>query len=470
VDASTVKAKVLVGYQGWFDCPMGGSGSWIHWTRGGSPAADNLTVDMYPDLRGFSAADLCPAIAMTRSGQPAAFYSARTPALVDAHFRWMESYGLDGALLQRFVTESASKRRGGDAVLRNVMRAAASSGRVWAVEYDVSGAPDPGFADLIEADWRYLLDSVKVAEGAAYLHEAGLPVVSVWGMGFTGEHPPADPAAAAALIRWFRSDAPARYRAWFMGGTPAGWRQLDQDSRADTAWKAVYSSMNAIQPWTVGRYADQTGADAYRRNSLAPDLARANADGNAYIPVVFPGFSWKNLNAGPANQIPRRGGRFLWRQAMNAKAAGAQSLKIAMFDEVDEGTAIFKLAAAPGDAPDQGYWLTLDADGEALPSDWYLRLAGAIAKVFHGEAAATDSIPIRPSDPIAIRKHGKGPGQGRFGTGSAPDFFTPIGRNAGSRTSGAGVFLPWPGPLGAGPSARPLPPGEPSLDSSRESD
>ena len=48
----------------------------------------------------------------------------------------------------------------------------------------------------------------------------------------------------------------------------------------------------------------------------------------------------------------------------------------AMFDEVDEGTAMFKLRRdsrrrAPAGVP----IVTLDADGEALPSDWYLRLA-----------------------------------------------------------------------------------------------
>jgi hypothetical protein len=74
----------------------------------------------------------------------------------------------------------------------------------------------------------------------------------------------------------------------------------------------------------------------------------------------------------------------LWRQAYNAKVSGAKVLKIAMFDEVDEGTAIFKAAAHRKDAPEQGFWLTLDADGAELPSDWYLRLAGEITRMFHG--------------------------------------------------------------------------------------
>ena len=62
-------------------------------------------------------------------------------------------------------------------------------------------------------------------------------------------------------------------------------------------------------------------------------------------------------------------------------------LKIAMFDEVNESRAVFKLAPKPQDAPKQGFWLTLDADGEDLPSDWYLELSGEITKLFHGEPA-----------------------------------------------------------------------------------
>jgi uncharacterized protein (TIGR03437 family) len=80
-------------------------------------------------------------------------------------------------------------------------------------------------------------------------------------------------------------------------------------------------------------------------------------------------------------------------------------LKIAMFDEVNESTAMFKVAAHRLDAPDQGYWLTLDADGFTLPSDWYLRLAGEITRIFHGEShgqsVAAAAVPATPGPPWA---------------------------------------------------------------------
>jgi hypothetical protein len=46
--------------------------------------------------------------------------------------------------------------------------------------------------------------------------------------------------------------------------------------------------------------------------------------------------------------------------------------------------------------PAQGTWLTLDADGTVLPSDWYLRVAGAATQVVRGERPLTETVPITP--------------------------------------------------------------------------
>jgi hypothetical protein len=116
------------------------------------------------------------------------------------------------------------------------------------------------------------------------------------------------------------------------------------------------------------------------------------------MPVIFPGFSWHNLNPNsPQNQIPRNGGEFLWRQAYNARTAGACMVKIAMFDEVNEGTAILKAVSKREEAPAPGYWLTLDADGKQLPSDWYLQLASQIKQMFDGKTSPSKKLPLNPS-------------------------------------------------------------------------
>ena len=67
-----------------------------------------------------------------------------------------------------------------------------------------------------------------------------------------------------------------------------------------------------------------------------------------------------------------------------------------MFDEVDEGTAIYKLAPTRAHLPAQGSFLALDADGETLLRDWYLRVTEQIARMLHGELPIQPVLPIQP--------------------------------------------------------------------------
>jgi hypothetical protein len=392
VDATTLDHKVLLGYQGWFDCPHDQSRTnWSHWLR---RAPDDPVVDLYPDLTEFDKSDLCAVPELTIAGKQAYLYSAWNPHVVDRHFQWMQDYGLDGVLVQRFLGDIPRRRSTGDVVLKNIVAAAKAHGRVFAIEYDVSGARSENFFKIMSEDWQYLVHELKLTEEPGYLHHKGKPVLSVWGMGFLDRHPPEDPAVAKSAIAWFKSGAPAECRVTYMGGVPARWATLGNDSRKEEGWKEVYAMMDVIQPWTIGRYGTDEAADRWRTETLAPDLARTKEQGQLYMPVIFPGFSWNNLkHEAKKNQIPRNGGKFLWKQAINARQAGATVLKIAMFDEVNEGTAVMKAAAKRSDAPDQGYWLTLDADGLSLPSDWYLRLSGAITRIFHGQAKPTEEIP-----------------------------------------------------------------------------
>ena len=62
---------------------------------------------------------------------------------------------------------------------------------------------------------------------------------------------------------------------------------------------------------------------------------------------------------------------------------------IAMFDEVDEATAIFKCTDEPptGNA---GKFLTM----EGLPSDFYLRLAGEEGKLLRDEILISEAVPV----------------------------------------------------------------------------
>lgn len=396
VDPSTLDGKVLIGYQGWFTCPSDDSHRWTHWSRG-VPTPESLTVELFPDISELTPEERCEIPGMTIDGKPAYLFSSRNAKTVSRHFQWMKNYGLDGVLVQRFVGTIRGKRADGDLVLKNVMNAARESGRTFAIEYDISGGNPDTFVQIIKDDWAYLVDELKVTAHPNYQRHNGKPLVSVWGMGLSDgpAHPPSDPQVALDLIEWFKSNAPEKYRATYMGGTPARWGTLTRDSRSDPAWAKVYAAMDVVQPWNVGRYGSIDAVDRWKEDVLIPDVKLAASNHQIYMPVVFPGFSWSNLKRNAkSNQIPRLRGEFLWRQAYNAKTAGAKVLKIAMFDEVDEGTAIFKVVSHRKDAPEQGFWLALDADGEDLPSDWYLRLAGQITRMFHGDIPPDAKLPV----------------------------------------------------------------------------
>ena len=398
-DPSTLVGKVMFGYQGWFSCPGVGSpvDSWMHWFKGQTPTADSATVDMLPDVSELGAGERCPTQMTLASGKAVEVYSSHNPATVMRHFKWMSDNNLDGVFLQRFTSElkSAPHKAMRDQVAQAVRAGAEAHSRVFAMMYDISGQDAGTLVSTLQQDWTYLVDTLQITASPRYLRHDGLPVLAIWGLGFTDR--PGTAAQAQQIIDYFRTSAPTKYRVTLMGGVPTHWRTLSGDARTDSAWASIYLSFDVLSPWSVGRFKDQAGADSFRAQQIAPDLAALTGSGVAYLPVVWPGFSWTNLVPGsPLNQIPRQGGAFLWRQVHNALDAGAGMLYVAMFDEVDEGTAMFKLAPTQAELPAQGSFLPLDADGATLPSDWYLRVADQAGRMLRGEIARTKTLPISP--------------------------------------------------------------------------
>lgn len=396
VNASTLDGKVLFGYQGWFRAPGDGSPwGWSHWNYGDKgPSHTTMTVDLFPDLSEFDKKDLALAPGLSSEGKPVYLFSSYNKNVVQKHFDWMKKYGLDGVLAQRFISDIPLLRHEKDQVLRNIIASAEKTGRVFAIEYDVSGAKSENVLQELQRDWDYLTKELQITKSRAYLHHQGKPVVSIWGIGLEGKnHPPYDAPTALALVKGAQKDAGVFY----MGGVPSFWRTRDRDANTDPAWKNTYAAMDVIQPWSVGRYGDLAGVERWRDQQIKPDLAETAKIGQLYMPVIFPGFSWHNLNRkSPQNQIPRLKGEFLWKQAVNARNSGATMLKIAMFDEVNEATAMFKAVTKRSDAPEGGFWLTLDADGGKVPNDWYLRLAGEITKAFHKKSQLNPAMPRLP--------------------------------------------------------------------------
>ena len=399
VDASTMEHKLLMGYQGWFTCPGDESqlNGFFHWFRNSTPNAASLRVDMWPDTSELTSAERCPTALTYPNGQPAYLYSAYNSRTVLRHFQWMSQYGVDGVFVQRFGSELTDPAHldARNVVTKNAQAGAEAYGRVFAMMYDTSGMDSSSFVGILENDWKFMVDVLKVTESPAYLHQAGKPVLAIWGLGFTGH--PGTPQQAMELVNFFEKNPDPRYQVTLMGGVPTWWRILQNDSLTDPAWADYYCALNVISPWTVGRYKSDAQVDQYK-TVMIQDMAAAQKCGALYMPVVFPGTAFHNNDpaAGNAfNATPRRGGLLYWRQVYNAVSIGVPMIYNAMFDEVDEDTAMYKIAATKADQPVGVDLVSMDADGYKLPSDWYLRLAGSASQMLRGEIPLAKGIPIQ---------------------------------------------------------------------------
>jgi hypothetical protein len=392
VDASTLNGKHLVGYQGWFGTPNDGQNNgWDHWFRGGGATADNANFDLYPDTREFFDSELFDTAMTLKDGRKAGLYSSHHPRTLQRHFDWMADYGIDGVSIGRFIngTKVDHIRQRLDGFLQKLRRAAEASGRVFFIWYDVTDCPGPTFVADMQRDWTYVMEVLRPHDSPSYLRHRGKPVMGIWAAG-SGTCP-RSPQDWMSLTAWLKTQP--------QNGATV-WLGCSRDWRTDNTWRPVLDTADIVAPWAVTGYLDLASADAYCRDVVVPDIAYTRARGQEYVPLIFPGFSWHNLQqrrpGNPINGIPRLGGQFYWRQAFNAARAGATNLFTAMFDEVDEGTAILKIAPTQRDVPSQGQFLTLDADGQQIPSDWYLRLAGEAARMLRRETAIQEQIPIRP--------------------------------------------------------------------------
>lgn len=381
IDATTLRHKVICGYQGWFRCPGDAiNRGWRHWSRNGKKLTpDTLTFEMWPDTSELTADEKYAAPGFTfPDRKPAHLFSSAHPKTVERHFEWMKQYGIDGVFLQRFLVELRDPSI--DVVLDHVRKAAEKSGRVYAICYDLSGASKEKLYDQLSADWKRLVDDMKVTKDDRYLRHGGKPVVFVWG--FYSDRFSAK--LANQIIDFFKADN--QYTATLVGGCQWYWR-TDKDAE----WAKAFRRFDAISPWNVGNVTVESGKKHAATGYWKDDIAEAKKTGMAYLPVMYPGFAWTNLRGKDAakNTIPRLGGEFFWRQFVTTAELSVEMVYVAMFDEVDEGTAIFKVTNSP---PKEGIFATYDG----LPADWYLRLTGEGAKVIRGEKKATTALPIKP--------------------------------------------------------------------------
>lgn len=70
-------------------------------------------------------------------------------------------------------------------VMRNVRAASESTGRVWAVSYNIAGGRvDSSVLDELKKDWMSLVDNELVTQSGRYIRHNNLPVLRIYGIGF----------------------------------------------------------------------------------------------------------------------------------------------------------------------------------------------------------------------------------------------------------------------------------------------
>jgi hypothetical protein len=380
VDPSTLTGKVMAGYQGWFRTPGDGAEQgWTHYAIQGKFEPGFSAVEMWPDMSEMDEDEKFATPFKFADGATAYVFSSCNPKTVMRHFRWMEECGMDGVFLQRFIgtTKGGRSRAALQKVMENVRAGAEKHSRAWAMMYDLSGANDTDIPATVIADWKRLVDEDKIRKDRMYLHHNGRPVVSVWGIGFN-DNRRYSLAQCLELITFLKDD-PVYGGNTVMIGVPTYWRTLERDTMSDPLLHDIAKKADIISPWAVGRFNNLRDVQNYLENTAPKDLAWCVEQKKDFLPVAYPGFSWYNLMKGrntPAktNAIPRLKGEFLKAQLDGHIGYGATMIYQAMFDEIDEGTAIFKCAntVPAGESPFLTY--------EGLPSDFYMRMVGDAAK------------------------------------------------------------------------------------------
>lgn len=392
------KGLIMAGYQGWFRAEGDGTNSgFSHYFRN----EQRCGIDMWPDVSEYSKTYETPF--RMSGGSAARLFSSYDRSTVDLHFKWMKDYGVDGVFMQRFFSTARENKKTSSAivVLKNAFEAASASERAIAIMYDLSGLKASGEdCSLLIDDWKYLVDSLKVTSQKGtktYLQHNGKPVVAIWGVGFPDRPYNIRNIGLERFIDFLKND-PVYGGCAVMIGVPAFWRDLQADCTNDPYLHQLIKKCDLLMPWTVQRFTPLLHNDMDRyRDVMLGDMKWCDENSIAYVPCVCPGFSWHNLSLyefpddiKPSGSIPRQGGRFYWQQLSTAITAGAQMLYVAMFDEVNEGTAIFKTTNTP---PVSQYATFIGMDGQ--PSDHYLWLTGEAARMLRKEKPLSVKLPVR---------------------------------------------------------------------------
>lgn len=447
---------VMCGYQGWHGTPGDGCShnpneAWPHYCDVNNqpfifePGVLKNSIDFWPDVTEYEKTYAADGFTYP-DGSQAMVYSSYDESTVNLHFKWMKDYNIDGVFMQRFVSQitDAAALDHSDKVLASAMAASNEHARAIAIMYDMVGMDASSSADIILNDAaalkaKYNLDDRSKGQ-RYYLYHNGKPLIGLVSVGQASA--PYTIAQAQEVV-----DGLQQLGFSIMLGVPAYWRNPGKgDCVNDSKITNLIKDVDIIMPWLVGVYDyDGTTPSAVSKFSKyfsdtmddkkigswvisKGDYGQADEYGVEYCPLVFAGFSDQNMH--PDHSVyDRHGGNFYWEQIYSNLNKGAKMLYVAMFDEIDEGTAIYKClrkSEVPSNVSATDYYvvcengvcrrsdtqvsvsgtgnwckkaseLNIEFQGfeDDQESDYYLWLTGQASKILKGQATLTTNKPTR---------------------------------------------------------------------------
>ena len=448
---------VMAGYQGWHGtpgdgCPHNPSEGWPHYANVSTspfifePGALRNGIDFWPDVAEYPITYEAKGFTLPDGTTPR-LYSSYDESTVDLHFSWMKEYGIDGVFMQRFVSQitDPAALAHSDKVLASAMTASNVHARAISVMYDMVGMTSTTSADVIINDAKSLIERYNLMDRSMgqryFLYHNGKPLI---GLVSVGQKTAAYSIAQAQAV----VDGLQELGFSVILGVPAYWRNPGEgDCVNDSAITTLIQDVDIIMPWLVGVY-DYDGtvtgttegkftdyfSERMEEKKIGTyiyshgDFSQADNYGVEYCPLVFAGFSDRNIHQN--NQVfERYSGNFYWQQIYKYINKGAKMLYVAMFDEIDEGTAIYKClrkSEVPSDTYGSDYYVvyengayrrsedavsvsgtadwckkaseldvTFNGIEDDLESDYYLWLTGQAGKALRGEVTLTETKPSR---------------------------------------------------------------------------
>lgn len=387
----TYKGLVMAGYQGWFNAEGDGANrGWTHYSNRGQFKDGQCSIDFWPEMEEYKVK--YKTSFKFPDGSPAYVFSSYDESTVDLHFKWMKEYGIDGVFIQRFFSVLTQKGRikHNDKVLASAIKAANKYGIAIAMMYDIGSMDDDRY-QLVMKDWKHLVDDLKLTnqgKKTTYLFHNNKPLVALWGTSNRDRNSGHIPEVTK-IVDFLKNDSEYGGCSIHLG-IPSRWRTLGSDTTGDPKLHDLLKQADVIHPWFVGRY-NQEQYEDFRKKVIVDDVKWCRENGISYAPTVFPGFSWYNLKPNEvSNKIPRNKGDFYWKQIAGAIESGAEMIYVAMFDEIDEGTALIKISHKV--PVGKSIFVPTAKD---VSSDHYLWLTGKAGEMLRGEIPFSKTMPVR---------------------------------------------------------------------------